>query len=270
MDLFYRKFGQGPVMIILHGLYGSSDNWVSIGKILSEHFEVFLIDLRNHGNSMHSKEHNYQLLKNDLYDFMVSNQIEKAVIMGHSMGGKAAMFFAADHPGKVQSLIIIDISPRSYKSLENSESQIADHMNIISSMSAVDFAIIKSREDVDKSLSKTIKSIRIRRFLLKNVHRKKDGSFEWKLNLQALHEHFPDILDGLDSNKFLNGNGITGFPVLFIRGEKSDYIMQEDLQIIKTIFPAADLVSIPGAGHWLHAEQPDLLIKTVNYYILGN
>jgi pimeloyl-ACP methyl ester carboxylesterase len=270
MNLFYRKFGQGPVLIILHGLYGSSDNWVSIGKVLSEHFEVFLIDLRNHGNSFHSNEHNYHLLKNDLYEFMLSNQIEKAIIIGHSMGGKAAMFFAVDYPEKVQSLIIIDISPRSYKSLIKPESQITDHMNIISSMLSVDFTKIKSREDVDEILSKTIKSVRIRRFLLKNVHRRKDGSFEWKLNLHALHNHLPEIMDGLDPKKFLNGNGITGFPVLFIKGEKSNYIMEEDLQIIKTIFPAADLVSIPDSGHWLHAEKPDLLLKTLRYFILGN
>jgi esterase len=270
MNLFYRKFGQGPVLIILHGLYGSSDNWISIGKILSEHFEVFLPDLRNHGNSPHSNEHNYDLLKNDLYGFMVSNQIEKAVIMGHSMGGKAAMFFAVDYPEKVQSLIIIDISPRSYKSLDNPESQITDHMNIISSMLSVDFAIIKSREDVENILSETIKSIKIRRFLLKNVHRKKEGSFEWKLNLQALHDHLPEIMDGLDPKKFLHGNGITGFPVLFIKGEKSNYIKSEDQQIIKTIFPVADLVSIPGADHWLHVEQPDLLLKTIKYFVLGS
>ena len=269
MNLFFRKFGQGPALIILHGLYGSSDNWISIGKALSLHFEVFLIDLRNHGNSMHTKEHSYNLLKDDLNDFMVSENIKKAVIMGHSMGGKAAMFFAVDYPEKVQSLIIIDISPRSYKSLDKPESQSIDHMNIITAMLSVDFTGIKSRQEVDIILSQYIKSLPIRRFLLKNVHRNHDGSFSWKLNLQALHDSLPDIMAGLDPGKFINGNGVTGFPVLFVKGGKSNYIQDQDIRIIKTIFPMAEIVAIPGAGHWLHAEQPDLLVKTINYFIFG-
>jgi esterase len=270
MKLFFRKFGQGPALIILHGLFGSSDNWISIGKALSENFEVFLIDLRNHGNSIHTKEHSYKLLKNDLFEFMVSQHIEKAVIMGHSMGGKAAMFFAVDYPEKIQSLIIIDISPRSYKSLDNPESQSIDHMNIITAMLSVDYSKVKSREDVDIILSQFIKSIRIRRFLLKNVYRNHDGSFGWKLNLQTLHDNLPEILDGLDPQKFINGNGVTGFPVLFIKGEKSNYILDEDLRLIKTIFPMSEMVTIPGAGHWLHSEHPDLLLKTLTYFVLGN
>jgi esterase len=270
MNLFYRKFGHGPALIILHGLFGSSDNWVSIAKVLSEHFEVFIIDLRNHGNSMHSKEHSYKLLKDDLYEFIISQHIEKAVIMGHSMGGKAAMFFAVDYPEKVQALIIIDISPRSYKSLDKPELQSIEHMNIIAAMLSVDFAKIKSRQDVDIILSKTIKSSRVRQFLLKNVYRNRGGSFGWKLNLQALHDNLPELLDGLDPKKFIDGKGITGFPVLFIKGEKSNYIMVEDLRLIKTIFPMAEMVTIPDADHWLHVEQPDLLLKTINYFVFGN
>ena len=269
MELFYRRFGGGPPLIILHGLYGSSDNWVSIGKALASNFEVFIIDQRNHGDSPHSKEHNYTLLKNDLYDFMNQHGIEKAVLMGHSMGGKTVMFFSADYPERVQSLLVIDISPRSYKSLLNSVPQAIDHMDIINAMLEVDFSVVEKRSDVDKQLSQGILYSKIRHFLLKNVGRDKEGNYFWKLNIETLRDQLPEIMDGMDVKRFSNGNGITGFPVLFIKGENSGYISTEDITLIQTIFPAADIASIPGAGHWLHAEKPELLLKTIKYFVLG-
>ncbi len=269
LNLFYRKFGEGPPLIIIHGLYGSSGNWISIGKALAEHFEVFIIDMRNHGNSPFSNEHSYALMKDDIFRFIKAQQIKKAIIIGHSMGGKAAMFFAADFPEKVQSLIIIDISPRSYKSHYEFDPQSIDHKNIIAAMLSVNLSTIQHREDVDSILSHSIKPLRVRQFLLKNLYRNRDGSFKWKLNLEVLQKNLPDIMDGLDPERFSHGNGVTGFPVLFIRGEKSNYILQEDVDIIKTIFPMAEIVTIPDASHWLHADQPDLLIKTITYFILG-
>ena len=259
--------GQGPPMIILHGLYGSSDNWFSIGKAFSDRFEVFLIDQRNHGNSPHSRAHNYIDLRNDLYDFMDTQGIEKASLLGHSMGGKAAMFFAVAWPEKVQSLIVVDISPRSYMSLTQPVSQSLDHLNIITSMMGVDFSEVNDREDVNRILAETITSEKLRQFLLKNVKRNTEGRYEWKLNIKTLHDQLPQILDGLDYKKFMNGNGITGFPVLFVKAEKSGYIKDEDIAIIKTIFPMAEMVTIPGADHWVHVEQPELLIKTISYFI---
>lgn len=269
MELSYKKLGQGPPMIILHGLYGSSDNWYSIAKAFAGRFEVYLIDQRNHGNSPHTKEHNYIVLRNDLYEFMESRKLEKAVIMGHSMGGKAAMFFAVAYPEKVQSLIVVDISPRSYKSLTQPVSQSLDHLNIITSMMGVDFSKAKDRQDIDLALSETLHSQKLRQFLLKNVRRNKDGQFEWKLNVKTIHDQLPKIMDGLDPKPYMNGNGVTGFPVLFIKAEKSGYIKEEDIAIIKTIFPMAELVTIPGADHWVHVEMPELLIKTVSYFIFG-
>jgi pimeloyl-ACP methyl ester carboxylesterase len=270
MDLSFRKMGQGPPMIILHGLYGSSDNWVSIGRAFAEKFEVFLIDQRNHGNSPHTKEHNYIALRNDLHDFMESQGIRKAVIMGHSMGGKAAMYFAVAWPEMVDSLIVVDISPLSYKSLTNPVSQNLDHMNIINAMLGVDFSEVKTREDVNRMLAESLTSEKLRQFLLKNVKRnKEDNGYEWKLNIQTLHDQLPKIMDGLETKPFLNGNGITGFPVLFIKAEKSGYIKEEDYAAIKTIFPMAEMVTIPGADHWVHVEQPELLIKTISYFVFG-
>jgi pimeloyl-ACP methyl ester carboxylesterase len=269
MDLFFRRFGEGPPLIILHGLFGSSGNWMRIGKALSEHFEVFIPDLRNHGNSPHSDEFSYPLLKDDLHSLMRSVNIEKAVIFGHSMGGKAAMFFTADFPEMVQSLIIGDISPRSYRSPEIQGQHYSDHRKIIEVMLGIDLQGLKDREAAEHILIQTLNSAPVSRFLLKNLHYNRDGNYSWKLNLMSLYNNLHHIMDGLDIGKFRNGNGITGFPVLFIRGEKSNYIIPEDIHLIKTIFPMAEVVTIPGAGHWFHAEKPEIVISTIRYFILG-
>lgn len=270
MELFYRKYGEGPSLIIVHGLYGSSDNWISIGKILSEHFEVYLIDQRNHGRSPHSENHNYEALKEDLKQFIEQHQIGKTILIGHSMGGKTVMFFAHDYPERISSLIVLDISPRSYKDTFESSSQSMTHLNIINSMLKVDFHSVKSRQDVDHQLAESIHSAKIRQFLLKNLTRSKTNQFHWKLNLPVLQKELPNILEGFDENSFKNGNGITGFPVLFIRGETSDYIRDQDIPFIKKIFPYADVATVFDAGHWLHAEQPDKLIKTIKYFLLDD
>ncbi len=270
MDLFYRKFGEGPPLIIAHGLYGESDNWVSIARALSENFEVFIIDQRNHGNSPHTREHNYTVLKNDLLEFMDRHNLAKAILMGHSMGGKTIMFFAASYPDRVQAAIIVDISPRSYKSPDQPSPHTLDHLNVLNAMMSVDLEKAESRMDIDMMLAGSVTSQRVRQFLLKNVKRKDHEHFEWKLNLETLHNEMPRILDGLDPAKFRDGNGITGFPVLFIRGADSDYITTSDYEIINTIFPTAEIVTIPNAGHWVHAEQPELFLKNVNYFLEGN
>ncbi len=267
MKLNFRKYGEGPPLIILHGLYGSSDNWISIARELAENFEVFVPDLRNHGNSPHINEHNYRLLKNDIHDFMEQHALKSATLLGHSMGGKAAMFFAAEFPDRLDNLVVVDISPRSYKSANAPAPHTVDHLNIIEAMLNVDFSEVDNRMDVDMILAETIKSQRIRQFLLKNVKRKDKNSFCWKLNLEVLHRSMPDILEGLDPQKINNGSGLTGFPVLFIKGENSDYISDPDFPVIQQIFPAAEIVTIPNAGHWLHAEQTDLFLKNVKYFL---
>jgi len=265
MDLFFRKFGNGPPLIILHGLYGSSDNWVSLGKKLSAGFEVYLLDQRNHGKSPHSPHHNYHLLKEDLKKFMDKQSIEKAIILGHSMGGKTAMFFAVDYPDRVNNLIIVDISPQSYKNTNSN--QLNTHSTIINAMYNVDFTQVKNRRDVDTILSSSIPSKRVRQFLLKNVSRTKDNHFAWSLNLESISNELENIMYGLDTVKFKDGNGITGFPILFIKGEQSDYITTKDKKAIETIFPFAEIKTIPDAGHWLHAEQPELFLKTVQDFL---
>ncbi len=262
MELFFRKYGQGPPLIIIHGLYGSSDNWVSIGRKLAENFEVYLVDQRNHGRSPHSPHHNYQLLKEDLHEFMDVNSIKKAIIIGHSMGGKTAMFFAVDYPERVSHLIVADISPRSYNDT-NSE-QLLSHSNIIRAMYNLDFYSIQSRDEVGEILAKDILNARVRQFLLKNVKRSKNNEYNWMLNIKAIRNELPNILEGLNEDQ----EQITGFPVLFLKGEKSEYISEKDQKFISKIFPYADIETIPNAGHWLHAEQPELFLEKIEDFIL--
>ncbi len=269
MDLFFRHFGKGIPLIILHGLYGSSDNWISAGRLLSEDFEVYLPDQRNHGNSPHSKEHNYTLLKNDLLKFMNQHNIEKAVLIGHSMGGKTAMYFADENPDRIRALIVVDIAPGPYKYYVKTEANASDHLSILNAMSGVDFSKVKSRSDVDKQLSPMIRSIRIRQFLLKNIVRTGE-KYSWRLNIKTLYDQLYEIMDGLDVEKYISGKRKINFPTLFIKGEKSNYISNNDFNVIYTIFPGAEIITIPDAGHWLHAEKPELFLKTVQEFLAAN
>lgn len=262
MELFFRKYGQGQPLIIIHGLYGSSDNWVSIGRKLAENFEVFIIDQRNHGKSPHSPNHNYQLLKNDLKDFMDQQSINEAILLGHSMGGKTAMFFAADYPKRVKQLIVVDISPRSY--ITTDSKQLLAHNTIIRAMYNLDFYGIESRQEIDDILAKSIPEIRVRQFLLKNIKRHKSGEFYWGINIKAIKHELPNIIDGLRKDQ----PEIKGFPILFIKGRNSDYISDEDRNLISRIFPFARIETIPNAGHWVHAEQPELFLQKIRNFLL--
>jgi len=268
MELFFRKYGEGPPVIIVHGLYGASDNWVTVAKALANNFEVFLLDQRNHGRSPHHPDHTYDVMKDDLLQFMDEQAIEQATIIGHSMGGKTVMFFAKEYPERVTNLLVVDIAPKSYAVIAKENRKTIDHESIIDAMLSVDFADVSSREDVEQRLEENLPAERVRKFLMKNLQRQKDNTFKWSLNLDALKNNLPQILDGLNEKDFEKGRGITGFPVLFIKGANSDYITQEDFDhLILTIFPFAELVHIPNAGHWVHAEQPNLLIKNMKYFL---
>jgi esterase len=268
MKLFYRKYGEaGPPLIILHGLYGSSDNWVSIARELSDQFEVFVPDQRNHGESPRDDKHDYRSLSNDLCEFMDDRAIEKSVLIGHSMGGKAAMLFAMECPERVESLIVVDIAPVAYHDLAMNSPIAANHAKMIDAMLAVDLGKAGSREEVSKALSTDIGSERVRMFLLKNLTRDEEQRFTWKINLPVLRSNLDEIMAALPHEEVVKKGGLKGFPVLFVRGEKSDYIAPEHHALIRQIFPTAEIVSIPGAGHWLHAEQPDLLLKNLNYFL---
>ena len=267
MNLFFREEGEGFPLVIVHGLYGSSDNWLTVAKKLSSHFKVYMIDQRNHGRSPNSEAHNYEVLKDDLADFFDLHKIEKAILMGHSMGGKTVMYFAADYPERVEKLIIVDIAPKDYFLL-NDESQYFLHKNILQAMLNIDFSKMESRKEVENYLLERIDNLSIVQFLLKSVHRKKESpQFEWRLNVQVLYDNLDEIISGVNAKWFDDRLPIFNYPVLFIKGANSNYILPEDYSSMLRIYPEAIIRVIPNAGHWVHAEQPQLFMKVLEQFI---
>lgn len=268
MKLFFREEGSGFPLVIVHGLYGSSDNWLTVAKKLADKFHVYVVDQRNHGRSPHSDEHSFDAMKNDLAEFFDDHQIEKACLLGHSMGGKTAMWFAAEFPERVEKLIVADIAPKDYF-LRNEDSQFFLHNNILQTLLEVDLATVDSRAQVERYLLEKIDSAQIVQFLLKNLHRRKETqSFEWRLNVRVLYETLDEIIRGVNLRWLEDRIPITTYPVLFVKGADSGYIIQEDFSLIRKIYPEAEIVEIPQAGHWLHAEQPQLFLEIVLRFLL--
>lgn len=253
-QLFYRKFGTGSPLIILHGLFGSSDNWMSIGKLLADKYELYIPDQRNHGRSFHTNEFNYELLVHDLHTFIKSNNILNPSILGHSMGGKVAMKFSIGHPDEIDKLIVADIAPKSYP---------VRHQRILEGLLSLNLNIIASRAEADEDLAVYINQSQIRQFLLKNLVRTEQGKYEWKINLNAIDENIGEMGDELSPEERFDG------PTIFIDGENSDYIQEKDHILIKHIFPNSKIEHIANAGHWLHAEQPQIFTQIVLDF-LGN
>lgn len=263
MKLFYRKEGSGTPLVVVHGLYGSSDNWINIGKRLSEKHTVYLIDQRNHGRSPFSDVHTFNSMRDDLAEFFESHNIGKATILGHSMGGKVAMWFAADFPEKVEKLVVADIAPKDYLLL-NDDSQYYLHRNILMAMQELDFSQIHNRNDVDDRLAEKIDDARIRQFLLKSVEKNKITKlYQWRVNVNVLYDNLEEIVSGVNRRWLEDRIPITSYPVIFIRGMKSKYILPEDEPMIKEIYPDSRIIDIPDAGHWLHAEQPEKFMQAV-------
>ena len=248
MKLNFRTLGVGKPLIIMHGVFGSSDNWQTLGKVLSEQFKVYLVDLRNHGNSPHSDEFDYEVMVKDVTELMTDEGLDQAHILGHSMGGKVAMHLATQHPEKVNKLIVVDIAPKYYP---------PHHQEVFEGFHSVDLSNLKNRKDADHHIAKVISNVGVRQFILKNLDRKKDRSFEWKLNIGAIEKAIEQASEGIERKVSFNGN------TLFIAGSKSDYIKDEDHSLIRRYFPKATIVSIKGAGHWVHAEKPEELGEIV-------
>jgi len=244
--LFYKKFGeQGPPVVILHGMFGMSDNWQTIAKALTDNHIVYLLDARNHGRSPHTDEMNYDLMADDVNRFMEQEGLEKSILMGHSMGGKTAMNFAAKYPEKVDRLIVVDIVPKEYPPA---------HTEILRAMESVDLNV-GARREVESQLTRLVSEPKIALFLMKNLRRKPSGGFEWKLNLDAFKNHYNRLIGRVDPR------GPHYFDVLLIRGENSPYVSDRDWSSFKEEFPNARLVEIPKAGHWVHSEQPEVFLK---------
>ncbi len=266
MNLFYREKGSGDrTIIIVHGLYGASDNWLSVANDLEVDFRIVLIDQRNHGRSPHSDEHTYETMANDLLELMKKLQIKRAVLIGHSMGGKTVMRFSLDHPEMVEKLIVVDIAPKSYGSFSNYAEVTADHNKIIDALSSTDLTQYKNRKEIDKALKPAFPSQTLRAFMMKNLKHHKDGHFSWKVNFKALKNNLEEIMNGFSN---LKKESETKAPeAIFIKGEKSPYIQEDDTMVINKFFPGSQIVTIPDAGHWVHAEKQDLFVKTVKYFL---
>jgi esterase len=263
VTLNYRKTGHGSPLVILHGLYGSSDNWISIAKKLEERFTIFIPDLRNHGKSPHTTTHTFQDMVDDLYLFFSDHHIKKAIVLGHSMGGKLAMMFASEYPELVSNLIVADIAPKNYNSENRPFKTVLEHEMILGLMEELNLVNVTSRKEIDFFLSEKLKDITLRQFLLKNIRRNKEGYFEWKINVPVLKYALNSITGDVNHDWFADRKPILNYPVTFIRGLNSDYISDNDFLAIREIYPEARLIDIPGAGHWLHAEQPEKFVKAV-------
>lgn len=263
MKLFFRHFGNGWPLVIVHGLYGSSDNWLSVAKKLEKHFSLYLVDLRNHGNSPQSSEHSYKAMAQDMREFLTDHGIKSPIILGHSMGGKVVMQLGLESPELLHKMVVVDISPLSNSSAHHKQ-HLVDHQNIISALRALPVKILESRKEADVLLSERVPSERVRNFLLKNLGRSAH-EFRWRLNLDVLATQIDHIMDGFDleNSSHLNQKQ---YPVLFIKGEKSDYIDVEDEKAIKLFYPESRLVTIPNAGHWVHAEQQELLVNAIEEF----
>jgi pimeloyl-ACP methyl ester carboxylesterase len=241
MNLNYKTFGSGYPVIIVHGLFGMLDNWQTLAKKLAENYSVYIIDQRNHGRSPHATPFDYEVMADDLQAFMESQWIYEAHLVGHSMGGKTVMQFATKYPDLVNRLVVVDIAPKSYK---------GSHHLIFDALLSIDFDIIKSRKEAEAQLKKNIENFEIRQFLLKNLTRKKTGGYQWKMNLPVIYENYSKVLANIEVDSIVEN------PTLFIKGGKSEHILQEDMPNIKNIFPAATLENIEKAGHWVHADAP--------------
>jgi len=263
MKLFYRKYGSGPKLIILHGLYGSSDNWITIARNLAGNYTVLLPDMRNHGASPHMPTHTYDDMVEDLVRFYAETDTDNAYLIGHSMGGKVAMRFAAENPEKVNRLMIIDIAPKNYLSGDYNFKHIRQHEVILELLRNSDLSRFHSRKELGDYFSSGLKEESVRHFLLKNIHRTRDGLFEWKINASVLRDSFRPIVSEMDLHWFEERMPVTSYPVTFVRGLNSEYLSDADWKDIRNIYPEARLIDFEGAGHWLHAEQPGKLIAAI-------
>ena len=250
-ELFYSEFGQGSPVVILHGLFGFSDNWQTIAKGLSENYLVVTPDLRNHGRSPHVPTHTYPEMAEDLRAFMEAHWMFGASVVGHSMGGKVAMQLALSHPDAVERLVVVDIAPGGAED---------NHSSIFDALLRMDLSKMGSRKEAETYLAERISDAGTRQFLLKNITREDDGRYTWKMNLPVLWEHYRDILAPV-------GGGMFDKPALFIRGSRSDYIKDSDFPLIKSLFPQAEVVTVQDAGHWVHADKPEELLNILKVFL---
>lgn len=252
MKLNYQETGEGQPLVIVHGLFGSSDNWLTVAKELAGEYKIYLVDLRNHGDSPHSEDFTYAAMADDLAEFVQDHQIKDPIVLGHSMGGKAAMRFSIEHPDMVEKLVVVDIAPRYYP---------PHHQTILEGLKSIDVHSLKSRKEADEALGKYVKELGVRQFLLKNLSRNSEGGYEWKMNLPIIDQKIENVGEELDKEARFEK------PTLFINGANSNYIQKKDEELIFTIFPQASIETIQGAGHWVHAEKTEEFVGVLKPFL---
>lgn len=248
MKLHFKQLGHGAPLVLLHGLFGQSDNWLGVAPVLAGKFRVLVPDLRDHGHSPHHPEMDYPLMAADVDRLLGAQKIENASIIGHSMGGKVAMRFALDFPARVKKLVVVDMAPRAYA---------RKHDHIFEALLALELPRFQTRQQIEDKLASAIPPLNLRRFLLKNLGRGAHGGFYWKINLRGLAENYSHLAAVLEAKAPFAG------PALFIRGGKSDYINAEDDDGINRLFPAATIQTIAPANHWVHADAPEEFVRLV-------
>lgn len=252
MSLYFKQQGQGPALLILHGLFGSGDNWNTVAKVLANDYTVYTVDLPNHGRSPHSDVMNYRDMANQVVQLMDQLGLTNAMIMGHSMGGKTAMQLALSNPDRVSKLIVVDISPKAYHHR---------HTGIFETLCSLNLDQVENRKQAEQHLTQGIDNPMVIQFLLKSLYRNEQGHFAWRFNLPVLQKHYPEIAAAPDAQGSYSG------PTLFIKGGNSDYIQAEDQPVIKSLFPTAQAKIIADTGHWPHAEKGRLFLKQVNDFL---
>lgn len=253
MELFYKQYGEsGPAVIILHGIFGMLDNWHNVARKLSERYTVYTLDARNHGQSPHTGEMSYQAMAEDVIEFADQHELPDFILIGHSMGGKTAMWTASQFPKRVSKLILVDIAPKKYK---------RGHDQYFKAFESIPWAEMQSRKEIDAALQQYEPDSGVRLFLAKNVERLDEGGFAVKSNIPALKNAYPEIIDKL------NFTGIYDGPVLFILGAKSHYLDEADKPYIEKFFPKAQYVTVPGAGHWVHADNPAGFMEALENFL---
>ena len=239
-------------LVILHGLLGSADNWHTLARQYALEFRVHLIDARNHGRSPHSQDHSYELMASDLLKYLDDNSIEKACLLGHSMGGKTVMLFAETHPDRVSKLIVADISPKEYT---------PQHEPIFQALKSTNPAIANSRKEVLSVLESKLGEDKVLiPFLMKNLRREKSGGYSWRFNLEVLS----NTLSGITKRIDLSVNTI---PTLLIYGALSGYVSSEDISELEELYLQMENVCLENSGHWLHAEEPELFLESTSEFL---
>ncbi len=248
MRLHYRSYGTGSPLVILHGLFGSLNNWQTLAKRLADHFSVFALDLRNHGHSPDSDDFTYGAMAGDVREFVLEHGLSPASVIGHSMGGKTAMELALSFPDLVDRLVVVDIAPREYPPA---------HDGLMDAIDAVDLEGHATREEIDRALAESVRETRVRQFLLTNLRRDVTGKYRWKMNLDAIRANSGEL------GKAQTADLPFQKPVLFISGGRSHAIMLDDRPVMKRLFPRATFETIDSAGHWVHADAPEEFLRLV-------